>query len=41
MNLKGMLVLIVLFLLFYFVANYFLAKGEDKDKQEIDNSQVE
>lgn len=40
MNLKGMLVLVVLFLLFYFVANYFLAKGIDKDKQEIDNSQV-
>lgn len=35
-----MLVLVVLFLLFYFVANYFLAKGIDKDKQEIDNSQV-
>ena len=35
-----MLILIVLFLLFYFVANYFLAKEIDKDKQEIDNSQV-
>lgn len=39
MNKIGMLILIVLFILFYFIADFFLAKGNE-NKSSIDNNTV-
>ena len=39
MNVVGMIILIILFLLFYLVANFFLGRGKE-NKQEIENSNI-